>query len=98
MIIILLALAIKTSRDNNQILNDEKVLKSVKKEMYNDGIDHYELESVTSLGTKNFTSVIVNTGFMEIALEIDNKMGDVISKERIARQWLNKSKIFFYSV
>ena len=60
--------------------------KIVKEELEQDGLDHYELKSIISINKPNVTSVIVNAGYQEIALEIDNNSEKIISKERIARQ------------
>lgn len=67
-------------------INDERVLKIVRDELYQDGFDYFELESITSLDKPKVTSVIVITKHQEIALEIDNDSGKIINKERIARQ------------
>lgn len=85
LILILIALGIKFSKDKNMI-NDEKALKIIQNELNRDGYDHYELKSITSLKKPNVTSVIVSVGYLEIALEIDNNSKKIISKERIARQ------------
>lgn len=85
LILILIALGIKFSKGQN-IVNDEKILKIVKKELEQDGLDHYELKSIISINKPNVTTVIVSVGYQEIALEIDNNSEKIISKERIARQ------------
>ncbi len=84
-ILILIALGIKFSKGKN-IINDERVIKIIKEELNRDGFDHYELKSIISISKPNVTSVIVNVGYQEIALEIDNNSDRIISKERIARQ------------
>lgn len=86
MILILITLGIKFSKGKN-ITNDEKVIKIIKDELGRDGFDHYELKSIISISKPNVTSVIVDVGYQEIALEIDNNSYRIISKERIARQW-----------
>ena len=78
-------MGIKISKEKN-IVNDEKVLKIVRDELDRDGFDYFELESIVSMSKPNVTSVIVSVGYLEIALEIDNDSGRVVSKERIARQ------------
>jgi len=85
MILILITLGIKFSKGKN-ITNDEKVIKIIKDELGRDGFDHYELKSIISISKPNVTSVIVDVGYQEIALEIDNNSYRIISKERIARQ------------
>ena len=84
-ILILIALGIKVSKEKNTV-NDEKVLKIVRDELDKDGFDYFELESIISLDNSNVTSVIVRVGYLEIAIEIDNNSGEIISKERIASQ------------
>ena len=66
-------------------INDEKAVGIVKSEIRRDGYDHFELESITSLEKPNITSVIVNTGSLEISMEIDNHTGKILSKEKMAR-------------
>ena len=79
----LLGLAIKPSKEKNAITNDDEIaLNKAKQELEN--YDHYEIESIESLG-KN-TTVIANTGSLEISIDIDNKTGKTLSKEKIARQ------------
>lgn len=82
LILIVIILSIKFSKEKDSI-DDEKALKITRDELYQDGFDYFELESITSLDKT--TTVIVKVGFQEIALEIDNT-GKIISKERIARQ------------
>jgi hypothetical protein len=82
-IMTLLGLAIKPSKGKDTITNDDEIaLNKAKQELEN--YDHYEIESIESLG-KN-TTVIANTGSLEIAIDIDNKTGKTLSKEKIARQ------------
>ena len=85
-ILILIALGIKISKEKKRIVNDEKILKIVRDELDKDGFDYFELESIISLDNPNVTSVIVRVGYLEIAIEIDNNSGKIISKERIASQ------------
>ncbi len=84
-IFVLVILWIKFSKEDITT-NDEKVLKIIRKELEQDGYYNFELESVISLDKPNITTIIVNVGYQEIALEIDNGSGKIISKERIARQ------------
>ena len=82
-IMTLLGLAIKPSKEKDAITNDDEVaLNKAKHEL--DSYDHYEIESIESLD-KN-TTVIANTGSLEISIDIDNKTGKTLSKEKIARQ------------
>ncbi|MDH3313561.1 MAG: hypothetical protein OEM28_10510 [Nitrosopumilus sp.] len=69
--------------EKNSMANDDEIaLNKAKRELDNYG--YYEIESIESLG-KN-TTVIANTGSLEIAIDIDNKTGKTLSKEKIARQ------------
>jgi len=81
-IIVLLGLAVKPSKERDEVTNDEIVLNKARQEL--DSYDYYEIESIESLDKT--TTVIANIGFLEIAIDIDNKTGQTLSKERIARQ------------
>jgi hypothetical protein len=82
-IMTLLGLAVKSSKENDAITNDDEIaLNKARQEL--DRYDYYEIESIESLG-KN-TTVIANTGSLEVAIDIDNKTGKTLSKEKIARQ------------
>lgn len=72
-------------REKKNVRSDDKAIKIVKTEIRNDGYDHFELESIISLEKPNVTSIIVNTGFMEIGMEIDNLTGKILNKEKISR-------------
>ena len=79
----LLGLGIKPSKEKDTITNDDEIaLNKARHELEN--YDHYEIESIESFG-KN-TTVIANTGSLEVAIDIDNKTGKTLSKEKIARQ------------
>ena len=84
MITILLGLVIRFSKPNDQIVDDEIALNKAKQELDNDNYDYYEIESVESVD-KN-TTVIANTRFLEIAIELDSKTGKILNKEKIARE------------
>ena len=82
-IMTLLGLALKPSKEKDAVTNDDEIaLNKARQEL--DNYDYYEIESIESLG-KN-TTVIANTGSLEIAIDIDNKTGKTLSKEKIARQ------------
>ena len=81
-IMTLLGLAIKSSKEKYIITNDDEIVLNKAKQELGD-YDYYEIKSIESLG-KN-TTVIANIGFLEIAIDIDNKTGKTLSKEKIAR-------------
>ena len=84
-ILILIALSIKFSKTKTT-MNDEEALKIVHDELEKNGYYNFELESITSIDNPNITSVIVRIGYQEMGIEIDKNSGEIISKERIARQ------------
>ena len=63
--------------------DDEDVLKSVCKELEQDEYYNFKLESIISLDKPNITTVIVNTRYQKIALEIEKDSRKIISKERM---------------
>ena len=79
------SLSARSSRERSKVRSDEKIIGIVESEIKKDGYDHFELKSITSLDKPNITFVIVNTGFMEISVEVDNITGQILSKEKIAR-------------
>jgi len=82
-ILTLVGLAAKSTKEKDAITNDDEIaLNKARQEL--DNYDYYEIESIESLG-KN-TTVIANTGSLEIAIDIDSKTGKILSKEKIARQ------------
>ncbi len=85
LILILIELGIKASKDKPKILGDEKILEIIKNKLDEDEFNHFELESIVSLNTPNITSVIAKTDYIEIAIEVDNYSGKILSKERVAR-------------
>ena len=82
LIIFLIILGIKFSKEK-KFFDDEKILNIVRKKLYQDGIDYFELESVISIRNPNITTVIINDDHMKIALEIDNISGKIITKEKL---------------
>lgn len=83
LILILIAFEIKNSRDKKKPIDDEKMIKIIKDELDKNGFNSFELESIVSMNDPDITSIIVNVGYIEIALEIDNNSGRIIHKERI---------------
>lgn len=65
-------------------LDDQQILKLVEKYLDDDSVEKYEVTSIVSLD-KEKTTVIVNTGHLDIALEINNVTGKIISKEKLIR-------------
>ena len=82
---ILSSLSVGSSRERNKVRSDEKVIGIVEYELKKDGYDHFELKSITSLDKPDITFVIVNIGFMEISMEVDNITDKILNKEKIAR-------------
>jgi len=85
LILILIGLGIKASKDKTKSLGDEKIIGIVKEELDRDEFNNFELESIVSINTPNITSVIAKTDYIEMAIEVDNYSGKIISKERVAR-------------
>jgi len=85
LILILIGLGIRASRDKTKLLGDEKIIKIVEEELNKDGFNNFELKSIVSLNSPNITSVIVSSNYLEIGMEVDNYSGKIISKERLAR-------------
>jgi|TARA_B100001105_G_C22390604_1_gene444195 hypothetical protein len=81
-ILILIALGIKSLKERKNI-TDEKIIRIVRKKLLQD--DHYHFELISIITIDKITTVIVNVGYQEIALEIDNESGIICSVERIAR-------------
>ncbi|KAF6244936.1 hypothetical protein [Nitrosopumilus sp. b2] len=84
-ILILIVLSIKFSKQKTTI-NDEKALKIIHDELERDGHYNFELESITSIDNPKIISVIVRMRYQEIGIEINKNSGEILSKERIARQ------------
>ncbi|AFS83413.1 hypothetical protein [Candidatus Nitrosopumilus sediminis] len=85
LILILIGLGIRASKDKTKLFDDEKILDIIKEELDKDGFNNFELKSIVSLNTPNITSVIVSNDYLEIAMEVDNRSGEIINKERLAR-------------
>jgi len=83
-LLILISLAIKFPKTKN-IVNDEKIIKIIQDELNGYNFDSFELKSIVAINKPNITSVIVGVGYQEIALEISNDSGKIISQEKIAR-------------
>jgi len=84
-ILILIGFGIKSSKDKPKSLGDEKILEIVNNKLDEDEFNHFELESIVSLNIPNITSVIAKTDYIEIAIEVDNYSGKIISKEKVER-------------
>jgi hypothetical protein len=81
-ILILIALGIKSLKEKTTI-TDEKTIQIVRDKLLHD--DHYHFELISIITIDKITTVIVNVGYQEIALEIDKESGIIRSVERIAR-------------
>ena len=79
-------LIFKTRREDKLGIDDDHIIKGIERELDLDNIEHFELESIVSLNDSKVTSVIVNIGHQEIAIEVDNITGKIIHKEKLARQ------------
>ncbi len=75
----------KTSKDSSNSINDESVLKSAQKELDVGDVGPYEVSSITSLDETKTTTIIVDTGSANIALEIDQNSGRIVNKEKLLR-------------
>lgn len=85
-ILVLILFGFYSLRDKKKILDDEKSLKIINNVVEKKGYDNFEVESIVSINEPNITSVIINTGYLQIALEIDNNSGKILNNEKIARQ------------
>lgn len=83
-VIILISLGLK-SKNYNLKINDENIIKIVRKKLLENGYDNFELNSIITLDNPKITSVVVTAGYQEIALEIDMVSGKILTMERIAR-------------
>ncbi len=83
-ILILISLGLK-SRNYNLKINDENIIKIIRKKLSEHGYDHFELNSIITLDNPKITTVVVTAGYREIALEIDMVYGKILTMERIAR-------------
>lgn len=83
-VIILISLGFK-SKNYNLKINDENIIKIVRKKLLENGYDNFELNSIITLDNPKITSVVVTAGYQEIALEIDMVSGKILTMERIAR-------------
>ena len=81
-ILILIALGIKSLKEKTTI-TDEKTIQIVRDKLLQD--DHYHFELISIITIDKITTVIVNVGYQEMALEIDKESGIIRSVERIAR-------------
>lgn len=86
LILILVVLAFYNSRDKKKIFDDEKTLKIINDALEKKGYGNFEVESIVSMNEPNITYVIVNAGYLQIALEVDNNFGKILNTEKIARQ------------
>ena len=83
---VVLWLMFKTKREDKLGVDDDHIIKNIENELELEDIEHFELKSIVSMNDSKITSVIVDTGHQEIAIEIDNTTGKIIHKEKLARQ------------
>ena len=73
-----------TYSEPTTIVNDNSAMKIIKM-LDDEDIERYEVTSIITRNDTDITTIIVNTGFLEIAFEIDNKLGIVIHQEKLSR-------------
>jgi len=73
-----------TYSEPTTIVNDNSAMKIIKM-LDGEDIERYEVTSIITRNDTDITTIIVNTGFLEIAFEIDNKLGIVIHQEKLSR-------------
>ena len=78
-IMVVLGRPVKLSKEKDTITNDEIILNKARQELNN--YDYYEIESIESLDKK--TTVIANTGFLEIVIDIDKKLEKHSTKKKL---------------
>lgn len=66
-----------------KVQNDDDIFAIIRDTLEIDELMHYDVISLVSLKETNTTTVIVETDVSEIAVEIDNLTGKVISKEKL---------------
>ena len=80
-ILILIALGIKSLKEKTTI-TDEKTIQIVREKLLQN--EYYPFELISIITIENITTVIVDVGYQEIALEIDKETGIINNIERIA--------------
>lgn len=80
-ILILIALGIKSLKEKTTI-TDEKTIQIVREKLLQN--EYYPFELISIITIENITTVIVDVGYHEIALEIDKETGIINNIERIA--------------
>ena len=79
-IIIIVAVVVFLLRGfRNSTLDDQRIINIVKKELQNDTIGRYEISSIITLEDMNITTVIIQTDYYAMSLEIDNSSGHIFS-------------------
>jgi len=84
--LVILEMKYSQNKNKKKSVNDERMIKIIQDELEKDDFNYFELQSIISMTEPKVTSVIVNTGYLEMAIEIDKRSGKIISKEKIARQ------------
>ena len=80
-ILILIALGIKSLKEKTTI-TDEKTIQIVREKLLQN--EYYPFELISIITIENITTVIVDVGYQEIALEIDKETGIINNIERIS--------------
>ena len=80
-ILILIAIGIKSLKEKTTI-TDEKTIQIVREKLLQN--EYYPFELISIITIENITTVIVDVGYQEIALEIDKETGIINNIERIA--------------
>ena len=80
-ILILIAIGIKSLKEKTTI-TDEKTIQIVREKLLQN--EYYPFELISIITIENITTVIVDVGYQEIALEIDKETGIINNIERIS--------------
>jgi len=68
-----------------KIVNDNSALKIINDTLEDDDIERFEVTSIITRDDIDITTLIVKTGYLEIAYEIDNKLGKIVHQEKLSR-------------
>lgn len=85
-VFVALWLVYKMKKDLKSSDEDDNIIKIIEKELELDGMENFELKSIVTLNNSNITSIIVYSKHQEVAMEVNNITGEIVHKERLARQ------------